>query len=96
MSTSYKLGASFLRSGKHTVMLTEYIPLGNSIQKHLLLICPFAEEMNKSRHIYSLLARQLCLSGIACYLLDYRGTGDSSGDFGEATIDKWLEDLGQK
>ena len=49
--------------------------------------------MNKSRHIFRKLAELLAESGIDSLIFDPFGTGDSDGDFGEATWDIWLEDL---
>jgi uncharacterized protein len=54
---------------------------------------PFAEEMNKTRRMASLGARALAADGWATLLLDLTGCGDSTGDFGEATWERWREDL---
>ena len=59
----------------------------------VLFIPPFAEEMNKSRHLFRSLAQLLAESGVDSVLFDSFGTGDSEGDFGEATWDIWIEDL---
>lgn len=53
----------------------------------------FAEEMNKARRMISLGARALAQSGYDVLLVDLAGTGDSSGEFGDASWDAWLEDL---
>ena len=54
----------------------------------------FAEEMNKSRRMVSLQAAELARRGIGVLVFDLFGTGDSEGDFGEASWDRWLDDLG--
>jgi exosortase A-associated hydrolase 2 len=59
----------------------------------VLFIPPFAEEMNKSRHLFRSLAQLLAESGIESIIFDLFGTGDSEGDFGEASWDIWVEDL---
>ena len=59
----------------------------------VLYVPPFAEEMNRSRRIAALQARQLSLLGYGVLQLDLYGCGDSSGDFGDARWDIWKEDL---
>jgi len=54
---------------------------------------PFAEELNKTRRMASLGARALAADGWATLALDLTGCGDSTGDFGEATWERWREDL---
>lgn len=59
----------------------------------LLIVPPFAEEMNKSRRMSALLARRLAADGMATLLLDLYGTGDSAGDFGDARWAIWQADV---
>ena len=59
----------------------------------LVYIHPFAEEMNKSRRMAALQARALAVAGYAVLQIDLYGCGDSSGDFGEATWEGWIEDV---
>jgi exosortase A-associated hydrolase 2 len=59
-----------------------------------LYLPPFAEEMNLSRAIVSRQARAFTERGEAVVSLDYFGTGDSEGTFGQATIEHWLNDIG--
>lgn len=54
----------------------------------------FGEEMNKSRRMCALGARALARAGFAVLQVDLLGCGDSSGDFGDATWEAWIEDLG--
>jgi uncharacterized protein len=54
---------------------------------------PFAEEMNKSRRMAALQARALASAGFMVCLLDLRGCGDSSGEFGEASWGDWVRDV---
>lgn len=55
----------------------------------------FAEEMNKSRRMVGLQSRALAAAGWHVLQLDLLGTGDSEGDFSEATWDDWLADVAQ-
>jgi len=62
-------------------------------QRAVLILPPFAEELNKSRRMLSLAARALQSAGIEVLLIDLFGTGDSGGDFGDATLAVWRDDL---
>jgi exosortase A-associated hydrolase 2 len=59
----------------------------------VLLVQPFAEEMNKSRRMFSLLGEALLNVGVSSLLLDPFGTGDSGGDFEDARWEMWRLDL---
>ncbi len=61
----------------------------------VVILPPFAEEMNKSRHLLSTLMRKLAAKGCSCYMLDNYGTGDSEGDLDNATTAIWRADLQQ-
>ena len=53
----------------------------------------FAEEQNKSRRMTALQARAFARAGYAVLQIDLYGCGDSSGDFGDARWEIWLDDL---
>lgn len=53
----------------------------------------FAEEMNKCRPMTARAARRLAEAGFGVLDIDLKGCGDSSGDFGEATWDRWIADV---
>jgi len=59
----------------------------------VVYVHPFAEEMNKSRRMAALQARALAAAGHAVLQIDLHGCGDSSGDFGEASWESWLDDV---
>lgn len=59
----------------------------------LLILQPFAEEQNKTRHIISKLARQLQLFGWHTCVPDNFGTGDSEGDLDNTSCAIWRTDL---
>lgn len=59
----------------------------------ILYLHPFAEEMNKSRRMAAMQARAMAKAGFAVLQIDLLGCGDSSGDFGDATWDAWLDDV---
>ena len=62
--------------------------LGRVVQVHA-----FGEEMNKSRRMVAQQARALARAGFAVFQIDLFGCGDSAGDFGEATWQRWLDDV---
>lgn len=57
------------------------------------MIPPFADEMNKSRRMYSELARQLSARGVNAMLFDFYGTGDSEGLMEDASWQDWSIDI---
>ncbi len=59
----------------------------------LVFVPPFAEEMNRTRRMVSLQARELASLGVAVLVVDLYGCGDSAGDFRDARWDVWREDV---
>lgn len=59
----------------------------------VLFVPPFAEEMNRSRRMMTLLAQGLAERGYGSLVVDPFGTGDSDGEFAEARIAIWRDDL---
>lgn len=80
------------RGSKTFVLLRR--PSGRPSGRTVLVVPPFAEEMNKARRLVADTAEQLVAGGTAVLQPDFFGTGDSDGEFREATLDRWLADLG--
>lgn len=59
----------------------------------VLVVPAFAEEMNRCRAMVTLQAAQWSALGYGTLALDPFGTGDSAGDFVDATWEQWQEDL---
>lgn len=59
----------------------------------VLIVPPFAEEMNKTRPMLTMVAHRLSEYGIATVLPDLFGTGDSAGEFRDCDWDAWQDDL---
>jgi exosortase A-associated hydrolase 2 len=70
-----------------------YPAAGSTVRGHVLYVHPFAEEMNKARRMAALQARALANAGYAVLQIDLLGCGDSSGDFGDATWQAWVDDV---
>ena len=70
-------------------------PVANGVPARgaFLHVHAFAEEQNKSRRMTALQARAFARAGYAVLQIDLYGCGDSSGDFGDARWEIWLDDL---
>jgi exosortase A-associated hydrolase 2 len=66
---------------------------GVALRGLVVYVHPFAEEMNKSRRMAALQARALAGAGFDVLQMDLLGCGDSSGDFGDATWQSWVNDV---
>jgi len=58
-----------------------------------VFVPPFAEEMNKCRSQTAATARLLAASGCSALIVDLYGTGDSEGDFSDASWPVWTQDV---
>lgn len=79
-----------VREGQRFCLLTR--PAGQP-RGSILFVHPFAEELNKSRRMVALAAQAFAAKGWLVLQLDLRGCGDSSGDFGDASWQDWVDDL---
>lgn len=59
----------------------------------VLVVPPFAEELNKSRRMFTEVALALAERGVATVFPDLHGTGDSAGEFRDADWQGWLDEL---
>ena len=59
----------------------------------VLVVPPFAEEMNKCRRMIAEAANALAALGVAALVPDLFGTGDSEGEFRDADWETWKADL---
>jgi len=83
------VAAEFLDSAGGRIFALLRRPPGHDSRRCVLLVAPFAEEMNKSRRQMTLVAESLLESGMAVLCVDPIGTGDSEGEFSEATWRAW-------
>lgn len=61
--------------------------------RDILYAHPFGLELPQSRTVMAYLWRSLAATGVGVLAIDLPGCGDSSGDFGDATWEKWVEAL---
>ena len=59
----------------------------------ILVVPPFAEELNRCRHMMAAFARAMAMKGFGVMIIDLYGTGDSEGSFESASWDGWKADL---
>lgn len=86
-----KYQGHFIAGGQGRLYLAAF---GDCSAEHaVLFLPPFAEEMNLSRAVVARQARMLTEAGYFVVLLDYFGTGDSEGEFDEARVPGWLNDI---
>jgi exosortase A-associated hydrolase 2 len=84
----------FIKSNGNDIFVMEYAPLKSfDLNKYIIIIPPFAEEMNRSRRMVVLQAKQFAKKGFGTIIFDLYGTGDSEGDFGDARWDIWLANI---
>lgn len=86
------LGHRFLPSKAGDVHLTHWEP-GAGASATVLWVPPFGEEMNKCRVQWARTAQGLARQGLAAVAVDFLGTGDSGGDFRQARLAHWRQDL---
>jgi len=58
-----------------------------------ILCPPFAEEEKCARRVLTEIALDLQRAGHSSLLFNFSGTGDSEGDFADATLDNWREEI---
>jgi exosortase A-associated hydrolase 2 len=83
----------FFLDGAAGPLFCVFFPAQQRSRRAALVLPPFAEEMNKSRRMLALAARALQKAGLDSLLVDLYGTGDSGGDFADATLAVWRSDL---
>lgn len=91
--SSFALIPMFLDSPQGRVFVLHHTPRDLKPHSGIVLVPPFAEEMNKSRRMLTLVAETLAERGFHVMLPDFYGTGDSGGDFADSSWDDWLKQL---
>ena len=92
--SSRALRAEFLGPpGGRTFVLLRVPQRPPGAAEAVLLVPPFAEEMNKSRRMMTQLCEALATGGRAAVIADLYGTGDSDGEFEQATWERWVSDI---
>lgn len=87
-----QVAGEFIAGGHGQIFILARYPPGFD-GRSVLVVPPFAEEMNKSRKMIAQLTDELVKRGIGVVVPDLFGTGDSQGDFADATLGGWCQDL---
>ena len=67
-----------------------------AVLPHGLVMCyPFGEERKSSARVMTWAAREFCHRGFHVLRFDYYGTGESDGRFEEASVRRWVLDIGR-
>jgi exosortase A-associated hydrolase 2 len=93
--TDIQVSPFFLVGTKGNLFISAYYPLNFTYlpKKAIIHIPAFAEEMNKSRRMVAQQAREFAKNGYSVFILDLFGTGDSAGEFSEASWCQWKSDI---
>jgi exosortase A-associated hydrolase 1/exosortase A-associated hydrolase 2 len=85
----------FMLEGSRGALGAFYTPPheGVAARGDVLVVPAFAEEMNRCRAMVSRQARLWAAQGVGTLVLDPFGTGDSDGEFVDATWAQWRDDL---
>lgn len=83
----------FIKSGAGNIFALYHPPENIPLKNNILFIPPFAEELNRSRHMINKQARAFAKAGYGVLIPDLYGTGDSEGAFGGATVEIWQSDI---
>jgi exosortase A-associated hydrolase 2 len=93
MGTLHDLNATFIEGGKGPLFTLHHAPQKQNEHSECIVVSPsFAEEMNRCRYMQTMLAQALTARGYGLVSVDLYGTGDSAGEFGEASWQGWIED----
>lgn len=93
ISGAYDLVPEFLEGERGRLFALSVLPKRRFGGLGVLLIPPFAEEMNKSRRMFALQARAFACAGVPALLVDLFGTGESEGELADASLGLWVSDL---
>jgi exosortase A-associated hydrolase 2 len=83
----------FIFSNKEKVCTITHIPDEPDIRRAYVFIHPFAEEKLWSHRVYVSFARELAKQGYYVGRFDFKGHGDSDGDFVDSSLEKHFTDI---
>lgn len=84
----------FIKSVSGNIFALYHPPVAQrDLRRNIIFVPPFAEELNRSRHMINRQARRLAAAGFGVLIPDLYGTGDSEGAYGDASIAIWRQDI---
>ena len=88
-----EVDAFYINFEKERLFTVLYNPIEKDVS-HCIIICPpFGHEYVRSHRNLQQLAIALSLVGFHVVRFDYFATGNSSGDTGEETAERWIKDI---
>jgi len=94
VSRSTGVAPRFVEFPEGRLFVCEFLPDDLNRSGHAVVVVPpFAEEMNRCRRMVAQQARALAAGGHGVVLFDLFGTGDSEGDFAEARWHNWTDSI---
>ncbi len=83
----------FFENNCYKIFAILHSPKIKILNKAFLFCYPFGFEGDTCRRIYANFARRLALKGFYILRFNYMGTGDSSGNFKDSTIETHISDI---
>lgn len=90
--TASGVSGHFIQGAKGPLFVLLRRPPGD-VRGCVLVLPPFAEEMNKCRRMVTEVCAGLAQCGVASLVVDLYGTGDSGGDLSDADWATWQDDV---
>ncbi|MEW8624376.1 MAG: alpha/beta hydrolase [Candidatus Thiodiazotropha sp.] len=84
---------TILESDGERLFTVEHHPKDSAPTKAYIFVHPFAEEKLWSHRVYVTTARAFCEKGILVARFDFRGHGDSDGDYEDASLGRHIADV---
>jgi uncharacterized protein len=79
---------------KHLFGVCHLPPESGRTRQAAVVICyPFGQDYLYALRTFRVLAMRLARQGFAVLRFDYTGTGDSSGEIGDVSVDQWVSDV---
>ena len=88
-----RIDPQYLPTARGARFVATWLPDAGSPDASILVVPPFAEELNKCRRMLALTGMALADLGWRVCLPDLGGTGDSEGAFARARVADWVDDL---
>jgi exosortase A-associated hydrolase 2 len=88
-----RLEARYLATPRWPLFVVEWAPASGEARGSVLVVPPFAEELNKCRRMIALAGQALAAAGWRVIVPDLGGTGDSGGELACVRVAHWLDDL---
>ena len=89
-----RVSCFFEHEGRHLYGRLYLPPASRPGSVGLVLCPPFADEAIHAHRVLVEFAERLADQGIPALLFDYAGTGDSEGQFEDASLDSYFRDIG--